>query len=207
MPYLVTDQKDQSWRGVQWGPNISHEETNPNHYFGVYKDLNTALFMYPYHEDITEPKFWSISESSDPKQYRSEIPKATTLEPVSVHLPTNEQRINFAILTCLFLISNKTFRDWAKAYLLGEQADDPITVGNKLKESITVDGNPTQDDYFSCAHACLNSVMVENPNFFVAASAHRAFCDSPENDPIDLAQIATIALSVSRKDIAQMILN
>ena len=202
----MTDQKDQSWRGVQWGNNISHEETNPNHYFGVYEDLNTALFMYPYHEDIDQPKFWRIAESYNSKQYRTELPKVTTLEPVHVTLPTKEQRINFAILSSLFLVSNKVFREWAKAYLLGEPTEDPVTVGNKIQNATLEGDTPTQDDYISCVHSCLHTIMVENPNFFAAASAHRAFCDGPEEDPINLKQVADIVLAISSKEIAEMIL-
>jgi len=202
----VTDQKDQSWRGVQWGLNISHEENNSNYYFGVYETLNTALFMYPYHEDIDQPKFWRIAEPFNSKKYRIEIPKVTTLEPIQVTLPTNKQRINFAILACLFIVSNKSFREWAKAYLLEEPTDDPITVVKKIQISTLQGDVPTQDDYISCVHPCLNAIMMENPNFFAAASAHRAFYDSPENDPINLTQIADISLSISNKEIAQTIL-
>lgn len=206
MYYLVTDQKDQSWRGVQWGPNTSNEETNPNFHFGLYTELNVAKFMYPYHEDIAEPKFWKAEASVTPsKHYYLTAPKATTLEPVSVTLPTNQQRINFAILACCHLVSNPVFREWAKAFLLGQPTEEPLKVGQKVEESLFKSQDP-QNDYTSCVHACLNAAMVEHPAFFAASAAYRAFTDSPPDDPISLGQIADICLTVEARDIATLIL-
>jgi hypothetical protein len=207
MYYLVTDQKDQSWRSVQWGPNTSHEEANPNFHFGLYNSLSIAQFMYPYHEDIAEPKFWKATATIAPSNhYYNTASKVTTIEPISVALPTNQQRINFAILACSHIVSNPIFREWAKAFLLGQSTDDASKVGQRIQESLFTSKN-RQDDYTSCVHACLNASMVENPAFFAAAAAYRAFTDSPQEDPISLSQIADICLAVQAKDIATMILN
>lgn len=206
MPYLVTDQKDQSWGGYQWGPNVTKEEANPNFHFGLYDSLSVAQFMYPYHEDIAEPKFWKATATLAPsKHYYNTASKVTTTEPVSVTLPTKQQRINFAILACAHLVSNPIFRQWAKAFLLGQPTDDLPTVGQRIQESLFTSQN-RQDDYTSCVHACLNAAMVENPAFFAASAAYRAFTDSPPEDPISLSQIADICLAVQAKDIATLIL-
>lgn len=203
MHYLVTDQNDQSWRGVQWGPNVTNEETNPNYFFGVYNSLNTAVFMYSFHEDFTQPKFWE-ADAHGSKEYRSEVSRATTLQPITPVYPTKEQRINFAILCCLNLVQNPVFLDWAKKYLAGEEAPNPETVGAKMLDLQFKDTDPVEYDYISCAHACLNAVMMEKPDFFVASCAHRAYHDSPANSRLDLGQIADIALLLERKQIHEL---
>lgn len=206
MYYLVTDQKNQSWRGVQWGPNTSHEEANPNFHFGLYTDLSIAKFMYPFHDDIAEPKFWKVTASVNPaKHYYLTAPKVTALEPVDLTLPTKQQRINFAILSCIHLVSNPIFRTWAKNYLLGQATDEPAKIGQQIEASLLQKSN-NQDDYISCVHPCLNAAMVENPSFFAASAAFRAFTDSPEDDPVCLDKIAEICLAVEGPDIAELIL-
>jgi hypothetical protein len=204
MHYLVTDQNNQSWRGVQWGPNVTNEEQNPNHFFGAYADLETALFMYPFHDDIPTPKFWKAEGTPVSNYYRPEFNKLTTTESMTPAMPTAQQRRVFAVLCSLCLVSNKVFRDWAKDWLLGNPTDPPEVVGQKFQASLFEESAAEQDDYASCAHACLNSIIVEQPDFFVASAAHRAYFDSPVTDRINLSQMASIAMALDPKDIAAM---
>lgn len=223
MYYLITDQDNKTFRDVIWGENVSHEEDNSNYQFYVYKNLETAKYMYPSYEGTKNPKFWQVESedlTSSPDDFRLRFRKITTIKEEVVELPSNSKRIIFGILCAMNLVLNPLFRDWAINYLEG--TDTTKETAHKISQEITsqiATDIPVEHEYICCVHAVLASVMLEDAALFAANAAHRAYHDSvdwteyeEENraeitnlPPIDLEQMAIIANTVPAIDIAQML--
>lgn len=206
MYYLVTDENNKTWRDVEWGENVTHEETNPNFFFSVYDNAYTALFMYPAYEAFNKPKIWETSQQNvSASFFRLAFPKITSLKPIQLTLPTREQQLTFAIVCCINMIALPKFRTWAFNYLKG--IDTSKESAHKLQSELeshlkNADLSP-KEEYISCAHACLAAVLVDDSALFVANTAHRAFYDSPETERLDLGQIADICMQLSPDKIAE----
>ena len=208
MFYLITDQDNKSWRDIVWGENVSHTENNPNYHFSVFNSPQTATYMYPYYERTLHfPKVWEVKAENLARSegFRSKFSKLTSLKEFKIALPTNEQRIVFGILSCMNLITNPIFKDWALKYLKGEDQtpESAFKVNEKLLEmmSCTWMGTP-ENQYFYCAHAILTAVAINEPFVLPATAAHRAYHDSlnfnfeaptHELKPEEIKQISNMA--------------
>ena len=208
MYYLITNQNDMTWRDRLWGPDVTHEVTNFNYYFEVYDHIPTALFMQPAYEDIKNPKIWECSiDNPNKTSFITMAPKVTTHKTVDFPEITKQQRITFAILCCLQIVQNPIFREWALNYLnsIDTSEESAKKTQEKLMAQMGSEEIPEEHDYISCAHACLEAVFKDDVQNAAANSAHRAFYDSPHQDRINLQQLAEIALTVSPKDIAELL--
>ena len=209
MFYLITDQDNKTWRGVEWGENITHEEENPNYHFAVYNSPQAACYMYPFYEEIKNPKVWTATGENPSRDegFRTKFAKLTTVSPLSIMLPTRDQRITFGILCSMNLVMNPIFRDWAVKYLRGEdQTKESAKIGaDKLMEQVGTPV-PAEHEYTACCHAALAAVMLEDPSLFAASAGHRAYHDSLDMaQPINLEQIAQIVNMLSSAEIASFI--
>lgn len=213
MFYLITDENNKTWRDIQWGENVTHEEENPNYHFVVYNSPQVARYMYPCYEGIKNPKIW-IASGENPNAirgfpqkldgFRSNFSKLTTISEFSVELPTNEQRINFAILCAMNVAQYNPFTDWALKYLRGEDQtkESAQNLNDKLIAKLDVEA---PEDYTDCCFAVLAYVTLGDP-VFAANAAHRAYHDSTEfEEPLNLDQMAQIANMISAEDIAALL--
>ena len=209
MFYLITDQENKSWRDIQWGENVTHEEENSNYHFSVYHSPQVACYMYPCYEGIKNPKLW-IASGENPNRdegLRSKFSKLTTIKEFVVSLPTDDQRITFGILCAMNLVVNPLFRNWAKAYLLGEDQTKETAqkVSNQLVTQIG-EPMPVEYEYVSCTHAVLASVLLDDPALFAANAAHRAYYDSLElPEALNLDQVAQITNMLPGNEIATIL--
>lgn len=211
MFYLITDQDHRTWRHIQWGENITHEEENPNYQFVVYPTLLIAMYMYPAYECPQNPKVW-LAEGDLETAYpailngiRLKLPKLTTIKEVETQWPNSEQFMNFGILCTLSVVMNPQFKKWAIDYLKGiDRTKETAHKVNQYLEEIM--GNPEitpLDQYADPAAIILSAVMLDDP-FLAATAAHRAYHDSLElTSPINLEQTASIVNILSAFDIAQ----
>lgn len=210
MLYLVTDQNNKTWRDVQWGENITHEESNTNYHFAVYDSPLVASYMYPTYDGITDPKIWEAvgeGESHDQGGFRNKYAKLTTIKEVAFQNPNTDQRMNFAILCAMNLILHPVFRTWALNYLKGvdQTKETAHVVSEVLVEQLGTD-LPPEHEYYNCAHPVLAAVMLDQPAEFCANTAHRAYFDSLEqNIPLNLEHIAQIANLISGPEIAEVL--
>jgi hypothetical protein len=208
MYYLVTDYNDMTERGVEWGTDITHEETNPNFPFSVYDHIPTALFMHPAYEGIQKPKIWeAVSENPQKIGFYFETTKLTTTK-IALQPPiTRSHRVTFAILCCLQIIQNPIFKKWAINYLRGIDTNKETAekTQNELMAQMGDENIPPEHENISCAHACFGAVMLEDNKLMTANSAHRAYFDSPYNNRIDLQKLADIVLQLPSKIIADLI--
>ena len=79
MFYLVTDQNNKSWNGTQWGENVHHQDENSH--FVTYNSLDVASYMYPFYEEIVNPKLWLIS-GENPQYFGGNFRTKFSLFPV-----------------------------------------------------------------------------------------------------------------------------
>jgi len=207
MFYLITDQDNKTWRDIQWGENVTHEEENSNYHFVVYNSPQTACYMYPCYEGTKNPKLWTATGEhlAVAEGFRSKCAKLTTLNEFPITLPTNEQRINFGILCAVNVAQSPQFMEWSLKYLRGE--DQTKESAQKLSDELIAKFDAeAPEDYTSCCYAVLASVMLDDPALFAANAAHRAYHDSLElPEPLNLEQTAQIANMVSAADIASLL--
>jgi hypothetical protein len=206
--YLITDEHDKTWRGIQWGPNISHSEENDNYHFYVYHSPLVLLFMYPAYEgDINNPRVWKCQGKNLTRDegFRQRFETLTTLEPVEVVWPTPEQRMTFALINTLTVNQNKYFSEWAMKYLKKE--DQSLEAAQKMIKDVDFDA--------ACGFSFALEAAIEEQDFlrFPAYAVHRAWHDSLDTKvKLDwsghcLEQTAQIVLTVSVEDIVQILMS
>jgi hypothetical protein len=209
MYYLVTDSENKTFGNVVWSENVVHEEmNNPNKLFSIYDDPTVAHFMNPAYDGFKNPTIWEAEgEKTVSFGFRHESQKIKTIKKVEMPEPTNDQRIAFAILCSLHLVSNQAFKFWAISYLKSEENRTKESAENVLKQLQQIEfgkeRNP-QDEYVSCAIPCLMSVILD-PVIFTANTAHRAYYDSPEKSRIDMIKLAEIATKLKMEEIAEIL--
>lgn len=199
--YLITDEHDKTWRDIQWGPNITHSESNDNYQFYVYHSALTLLFMYPAYEgDTNNPKVWKCKPANLTRDdgFRQRFDTLTTLEPVEVVWPTDEQRMTFACINALAIVKNQDFNNWALKYLKKE--DQSLEAAEKMLRDIDY------DDTCGCAYALTAAIEKKDFFRFTAYSSHRAWHDGLDTTTkLDLDQTAQVVLTVTLEDIVQIL--
>ncbi len=187
--YLVTNQDDISFPDYKWGNNIIHTQENLNYIFAPYKDLNIAKFIQPCLEQQKTPNFWKvqIKEIVYQDSFRIKSKFCESVEKCDNTEPTDEQRMNFAIMLSLNYIKNQVFKKWALQYLKNENRTQELAkqtvdeISEYMKNEV-----PDNEMYISSIHAILEAVISGNYRLYCAASAHRLIWDAPEslNAPI-----------------------
>lgn len=153
--------------------------------------------MYPYYGG-NNPKLWqcngeqNVTESNITTTFK----KLTTIKEVELKLPTDQQKITFAILTSLNIVNNPQYKTWAINYLKGiDQSKESANLMKDLDLDIDTD---------LCILIVIEAVLTDDvPDVFVALAAHRAYYDALDvSINIDLNQIAQIVNMLDPKDIA-----
>jgi hypothetical protein len=212
--YFVTNQENKTWRGLEWGENVTHSEENTNYQFWVYESPLVAAFMSPMYDGITNPKIYTcVGDTSTAKDHLRH--RFKTLTSLKIHpniVPTKSQSIIFGILAAINTVQTSLFSDWAKKYLQdGIVNEEEISKLEKQIIQLAYDENDELNmpaPYTSPCMAVFESVKSEFPEKFAANAAHRAFVDYHDDiisSPINLHQLATIALSVPQLEIIKIL--
>ena len=208
MFYLITDSNNKTWRDVTWEENITHEQNdNPNYLFSVYDDPILAHMMNSAYEGFKNPNIWlAEGKVTNSFEFRYECSKLTAKKQIQVNIPTDDQRIAFAILCSIQIVSNPIYKKWAKNYLSGNDRtkEKAESVMRELQEIKLGEAKNRQDEYVSCAIVSIMSITTD-PWTFSANTAHRAFYDSPEEDRINLIKLSNIAVSLKMEEIAEIL--
>ena len=198
--YLITNSDNTTWRNIQCGENITHSESNPNYQFTAYSNPSVALFMYPAYEgNVPNPSLWEGAGENITRndKIRIKYEKFTTLKKLEVKLPTEEQSMIFGFINALAVTNHKVFNEWAIKYLTRE--DTTLESAHKMLDYMYEE---------SCAAAYPLVAAIEKNDFrqYAAFSSYRAFNDSLEqNDPVDLAKAAQVALTMPLEDILKIL--
>lgn len=170
--------------------------------------------MYPTYDGIAydksvTPKIWEAvgeKESDEQCGFYKKYAKLTTVKEVPFQNPNINQRMNFAILCAMNLVLNDTFKNWAIDYLMNKDQtkETAHAVSEKLTTQLSEDLPPDQE-YYTCAYPVLAAVMLNEPAEFCANAAHRAYFDAiDKNVPLNLEQLAQIAVTLTGPDIAKV---
>ena len=133
--YKLTDDRDRTPGGTQWGEGISHTASGYGNlcdpgWFLVYTDPLLAVLLSPLHDadegvDFSNPHLWEaegeIRKTDELRtgELRTGCLTLTTLRRVPVPNVTPEQRVRFAILCALEVCCDESFRAWAARWLSG----------------------------------------------------------------------------------------
>jgi hypothetical protein len=226
MHYFVTDAAGKSFRDIEWGNDVTHEEPNSNFFFQVYSSPLVAGFLYPFYElfrgDIQvweckpewigpEPAYYPEVEAEIGKKInpwddgvRQGFPKLTTLKTVPTAHPTEEQQITFAILCALNLVTHPDFTRWAITWI--KNTDRSKETAKALQDKLVLElGDEHPDaghDYLGSAFPALAAAYLDDVPFHAAAAGYRAKAD---NAVLSLTQIATIVSMLSADDIGNFL--
>lgn len=204
MMYLITDCDDKTLNNVLWTEGcINEQNSNPNYLFSVYDDPVVAHMMNAAYEGFKNPHIWTVEgEKHVSFGFRHECQKIKAIKKLDLPEPKDIQRISFSILCAAHLMKNQFYKLWAKNYLNGS---------NRTKETAECVIQQLQNINFSenkesvgCGIASIMAVIID-PWQFSANAAHRAYYDSPEQNRIDLAKLANIAVTLSPEEISQVI--
>jgi hypothetical protein len=191
MRYLVTNHENQTWRQVQWGDNVSHKETNSNYFFWTYEHPDVAALLVPIEcENLQKPKLWSceVADLSEVDYgtishdwgYRRRYPWVKTIKEEDCFIPTDEQRVAFAMLCTMNLTENPLVMAWMRNWLLNidRTPETAKQVANALTDEMCQKYKTYREFYTSSAYPLTHSVVEpEKLKYYTAASAYRAYTD------------------------------
>jgi hypothetical protein len=139
--YKLTDEKDQTYNGMQWGPGVSHETDGVGELCGpgwlhYYDDPLLAVFLNPAHGNF-DPETMHLWEClpegiiREDKGVKFGCTKLTTLEKISLPKVSMTQKITFGILCAVevydkweYFDKGKIWRSWANEWLSGNTSAD-----------------------------------------------------------------------------------
>lgn len=125
--YKLTDEKNQTRDGTQWGEGITHKaagkgkELCTEDVIHVYDHPLKAVMFNPLHANFTNPHLWEVKVrkivAND--SLKVGVKSCTTMREIPLPEITIEQRGKFAIYCALEVSSDKKFIKWAKGWLNG----------------------------------------------------------------------------------------
>lgn len=127
--YKLTDEKDQTYGGCQWGPNVTHETDGSGSLCGPgwthwYTSPLLAVLFNPIHGNFKLETAHLWEGEGEPEKFDSGLKvgcrKATTKRRIELPEITNTQKVAFGILCALEVWKEKTFVVWAQNWLSGK---------------------------------------------------------------------------------------
>jgi hypothetical protein len=206
--YLITNKENLSQQ-FTWSENSHNKSLNENFDFKIYKSLKVACFMHAIYDGFKDPNIW-LCQSYNEKDigYLLSCNELISLKNIEFELPSQEQRINFAILCVLNVVKNPIFVDWAKLYLgnLDRTKEKAETTKKQLLSQLGTTESYYQE-HCSSAITFLTGIIEEEYLFSTAATAHRAFHDSFDFSELklDLEKMAAIASMLDSEQIYQFV--
>ncbi len=197
--YKLTDQKNQTHDGCQWGENITHEITKPgatlctDEVIHFYAHPGLAVFMNSHHANIYNPRLWECEvENVVANDYtKSGCKKLTTLKRLPVPKLSTEQRIEIAIRIARLVYFEEKWTKWA---------DDWITGEDRSATSAYTAAAYSAAAYYA-AHAAYSAAAYSHAAYYAAHAAyyaaHAAYAASVSSAVAYYAAYAAYAAYVS----------
>lgn len=190
--------------------NEIYHETNENKFFHLYDNIEVAAMMSATYQAGLDYKIFQVTAehliSND--GIRLVFEKVKILNEVELPKFTTEQRILFAVLCTLDVISNKFFESWANEYLtkVDQSVKTADAMWDILSDELEVEHGIRSYDYLDCAFPMLSAIRFpEQAEFFAANTVHKAWYDSLEmNKKIDLNRHFLIIKNLSAQQIAEI---
>ena len=126
--YKLTDDKDQTYAGCQWGEGVNHTadgqgELCSEHWIHAYRDPLLAVMMNPIHGnfDLASAHLWQCeAEVGADDGTKVGCTSLTTLARMELPVVTSEHRQRFGILCAMEVYHNDSFITWGDAWLSGK---------------------------------------------------------------------------------------
>ena len=132
MLYKLTDEKDHTYGGCQWGKGVTHTadgqgELCTEHWIHAYRDPILAVMMNPIHGryDLALAHLWEC-EGEGGKDDGTKLGCTTLTTVTRMELPTvtTEQRVRFGILCAREVHHEAVFLAWSDAWLSGQDRSE-----------------------------------------------------------------------------------
>lgn len=213
MFYLITNHKNETWRDVTWGENVTHSETNTNYFFEVFKSPILAAYLAPrqisqYQE--SNCRIWLASGAGKFINWglSAQFETLTAVKDINFKFPDTENRRVCAILAAMNLIVDADFTEWSINYLSGK--DKSVETAEKvyaaIKEKFNSVDSIEEQMHFASAHGIFAGLLKNNPDFFNACAIYKAHFDSIDRGiPLNTEGIAKIAYELPPEEIVGML--
>jgi len=125
MLYKLTDEKDQTYGGCQWGEGVTHTadglgELCTEHWIHAYRDPILAVMMNPIHGqyDLATAHLWECEgEVGKDNGMKLGCTTLKTVKRTTLPLVTIEQRVRFGILCAREVCHEADFIRWSDGWL------------------------------------------------------------------------------------------
>lgn len=135
--YKLTDRKDQTFKGTQWGEGVTHTASGEGDLCGpgwlhAYEDPVVAVLLNPVHAEFAEPHLWLAEGVVGLREHRLKVgcTELTTVKRIPLPKVTTEQRVRFGILCAMEAVEaveahgaykgSLLWIRWANKWLSGE---------------------------------------------------------------------------------------
>ena len=127
--YKLTDEKNQTYTGCQWGGNITHTTDGKGNLCGPgythwYTDPLLAVLLNPLHAsfNLTTAHLWEGEGEvmQNDRGLKVGCVKATTLRRIELPHVTSTQKVRFAIFCAKAVVVDPEWNQWADNWLAGE---------------------------------------------------------------------------------------
>ena len=129
--FKLTNNKDQTYGGCQWGPGITHKTSGKGSLCGSgwthwYTHPLLAVLLNPLHVnfDLTTAHLWKSPKSQEAQKFDNGLKvgcmEGTTLRRVKLPVVTQVQKIAFGIFCSLKVYKEKSYVLWATNWLSGK---------------------------------------------------------------------------------------
>ena len=125
--YKLTNRKYRTRSGTQWGEGVTHKATGSGtelcsaDVIHVYDHPLKAAIFNPIHAAIVKPVLWEceIDKVVANDSLKVGVKSCTTIRQIPLPELTLNQRVRFAILCALKVYHEKSFTEWAKNWMDG----------------------------------------------------------------------------------------
>ena len=125
--YKLTDAKDQTRNGTQWGENVTHkaigggEELCSPDVIHVYDHPLKAVMFNPVHAGFREYHLWEVKVKKVVANdgLKVGVKQCTAIKQAKAPTVTTDQRVRFAIYCALEVYHEVKFKKWATGWLSG----------------------------------------------------------------------------------------
>jgi hypothetical protein len=127
--YKLTDEDGRTYGGMQWGENVTHDESEllegdgplcSGHWYHAYIDPLLAVMLNCAHANFKHPRLW-VAEGEPKKIAPDKVgcKRVTTLHEIQLPEVTHEQHTAFAIMAAKAVYPDDDFVAWANSWLGG----------------------------------------------------------------------------------------
>ena len=165
--YKITDNRDQTYNGCQWGENVTIETSGEGDLclerFGHwYTHPLLAALLNPIYGnlDLSTAHLWEVEGEAVKKDYGLKVwcKKATIIRKIPIPEVTTTQKIRFGILCAMEVYKEPKWTKWADDWLSGKDRSRKSAAANAA--TVATVANAATGAVYSAASAAYNATVA-----------------------------------------------